>query len=438
MIRSKWVHLKWVVVCLPAITCLVLVGGCPIPGPTPECRVDADCGEGQVCQDGVCVEAPECTTNADCAEGQVCEAGVCVAAPLGPADTFPNSLHDGIFKGMEYFYSAAQGGFEAVTGVPYDDLGCKVCHDKSRFENADPPVEWPGTDSCLNCHDDLSDPSAGISDARCLGCHGRQGAEHGALALSDVHHDAGFACMDCHSLNEMHGDGNDYNSIHESPSPECTDCHTDAGTATAPPTSVTEHTTHLDSIHCSACHMQSVISCYNCHFDSEIAGGGKRAFTKQKDYLLLINRNDKVHGATFQSLVFEQNKTFAAIAPYYAHTITADGRTCTACHANFGGDVAAISEYNDTGTITLTTWDDAAEGAARLTGPAGVIPVPLDWATAFQFAWLDYTGDAATPVADTDPTLWVNFENGPSQATQMLFGTPLTDEQMSAMGATGP
>ena len=79
-----------------------------------------------------------------------------------------------------------------------------------------------------------------------------------------------------------------------------------------------------------------------------------------------------------------------------------------------------------------------AEGAARLTGPSGVIPVPEDWATAFQFAWLDYTGDPETPVADTDPALWVNIEDGPAAMTQMLFATPLTAQQMSALGASPP
>ena len=382
----------------------------------------------------------ECTTDAECTGDETCVNGVCVApAPPGPAETFPTSLHDANFRGMEYFYSAAQGGFETVTGVAYGDdrLDCHVCHDKSRWENADPPVDWPGTDSCLNCHDDLGDPSAGIDESRCLGCHGRQSAESGPLALSDVHRDAGFTCMNCHSLSEMHGDGNVYDSLLESPSPECAECHTDGGSAPAPPATVAEHTTHLANIDCSTCHMQSVISCYNCHFDTQLAGAGKRAFAKRKDFIFLVNRGDKVHGATFQSLVHDQN-TFNVIAPYYAHSITADGRNCSDCHANFGGDIPVITEYNAEGTMTLTTWDAAAEGAARLTGPAGVIPVPTDWATAFQFAWLDYTGAAETPVAETDPTLWVNIENGPAATTQMLFATPLTDAQMASLGATSP
>ena len=49
--------------------------------PLPECTVDADCAEGEVCEAGTCVPAPECTVDADCAEGEVCEAGACVEAP---------------------------------------------------------------------------------------------------------------------------------------------------------------------------------------------------------------------------------------------------------------------------------------------------------------------------------------------------------------------
>lgn len=439
MSKRPWRLPKWGLGCLPLLAVLALLVGCPVNPPAPECTVDADCAEGEVCEDGECVEAPpECVDDADCEEGEVCEDGVCVEE-VGPEDTFPNSLHDSNFKGMETFYAAANGGFELITGVPYGDdrLDCHVCHDKSRFENADPVVEWPGTDSCLNCHDSLDDPSAGIDTDRCYGCHSRQKTEAVTQAIPDVHRDAGMGCMDCHSLSEMHGDGVEYASLLESPSPDCEDCHVEGGTAMVPPTTVTEHATHAGNIHCSACHMQSVISCYNCHFDTQLAGAGKRAFKQQTGFVMLVNRDDKVHGATMQSLVYEQN-TFVAIAPYYAHTITADGRNCVDCHSNFGGDIPVITEYNDTGMMTLTTWDDEAEGGARIVGPTGVIPVPENWDEVFNFAWLDYTGDATTPVAETDPTLWMNIENGPAETTQMLYATGLTEAQMAALGATGP
>jgi Cys-rich repeat protein len=46
------------------------------------CQEDADCPEGQVCQDGECVDDQEqpCTENADCEPGQVCLNGECIDA----------------------------------------------------------------------------------------------------------------------------------------------------------------------------------------------------------------------------------------------------------------------------------------------------------------------------------------------------------------------
>jgi hypothetical protein len=361
--------------------------------------------------------------------------------PPGPGETFATSLHESNYPGQETFYSAENGGFELVTGVPYDDLGCKNCHDRSRWEDADPPQEWPGTESCANCHEDLSNPSSGITDELCLGCHSRQSAE--ADIFTDVHRDLGTECIGCHNLSvTFHGDGTEYTSFLEPgyPRAECEDCHVEGGAAPVPPADVTEHATHLEQIDCSACHMQSVIACYNCHFDSQLADASvERPFAEISDFVMLLNREgkDKVYGATFQSLVNEQ-QTFVVVVPYYAHTISVQGRICADCHANFGGSIPAITEYNASGTMTITTWDETAEGAARITHLTGIIPVPGDWATAFQFAWLDYTGDPTTPGEESDPALWELLEQGPAETTQMLFATPLTDAQMAAIGATGP
>jgi hypothetical protein len=337
----------------------------------------------------------------------------------GPADTFPGSLHDGNFRGMGYFYAEAQGGFETLTGVPYDDLGCKNCHDKSRFENADPPVEWPGTDSCANCHVNLADPAEGINDDLCLGCHGRQNAER--ANFSDVHRDMGFACTACHGTAEMHGDGVEYNSLLESPSVACEDCHEEGGMAGAIPDNLGHGALHA-ALDCSACHMQSVIACYSCHFESELAGAGKRHYGLQKDYKLLVQRDGMIHPATFQTLVYE-GQSFYVLAPYYAHTIT-DSPVCDDCHAS-----AAVAEYNDTGMITVAQWD---ADAGTLIGPSGVIPVPPDWETALQFDFLDYTGDATTPIPDTDPALWQYLKTG-ADLNQMLFAEPLTADQIDAL-----
>ena len=46
--------------------------------PPPDCVEDADCPDGQLCVDQVCVDKPECVEDADCGADQYCNAGMCV------------------------------------------------------------------------------------------------------------------------------------------------------------------------------------------------------------------------------------------------------------------------------------------------------------------------------------------------------------------------
>lgn len=111
----------------------VCVNGVCEEAPAPECTTDADCAEGMVCVDGVCEEAPapECTSNGDCAEGEVCEDGVCVpAVEEAPYET--NAFTDD----QEALHAA-----HADTGVS----DCTTCH------HSDPPA---GFVSCTQCHSD--------------------------------------------------------------------------------------------------------------------------------------------------------------------------------------------------------------------------------------------------------------------------------------------
>ena len=65
-----------------------------------------------------------------------------------PEVTVPNSLH-GTTRGMEYWYSQEQNGFEQFTGVPYEDLACGGCHT-----------------TCQSCHE--GEPGATpVSDDKC-------------------------------------------------------------------------------------------------------------------------------------------------------------------------------------------------------------------------------------------------------------------------------
>ncbi len=51
-----------------------------------ECEADSDCGPGQYCASGECVEG--CTSDSDCLEGYYCEMAVCVAQSVCPEHGF--------------------------------------------------------------------------------------------------------------------------------------------------------------------------------------------------------------------------------------------------------------------------------------------------------------------------------------------------------------
>ena len=57
---------------------------CPGGPGSAACCTDSDCPQGQVCEQGVCVEDAPCTSIADCPFGQSCLQGVCI--PYTPCD----------------------------------------------------------------------------------------------------------------------------------------------------------------------------------------------------------------------------------------------------------------------------------------------------------------------------------------------------------------
>jgi hypothetical protein len=324
---------------------------------------------------------------------------------------FPTSLH-ATRQGKATFYSEENGGFETLTGIPMSDLPCQKCHAKTYADGT--TVEAASYEpGCKDCHAQVGDrPSQEV----CLGCHSRQGFEIGNF--SDVHREMGFECTNCHTQREMHGDGTLYSSMLEpgAMDAKCENCHATLADNDS-------HNIHGERVDCTACHAQTLTTCYNCHFESQIAGGGKRFFKPPRTgFKLLINREGQVSTATMQTLVY-QGKSFVVIAPFGAHTISKEASSaCSDCHNN-----AALQEYAETGRITVTRWNDE-EG--RLIGPQGVIPVPPDWQGVLQLDFLDYTGDPADP--ETDATKWIFLKHG-ADLMQMLFGEPLTDEQMEKL-----
>jgi len=216
----------------------------------------------------------------------------------------------------------------------------------------------------------------------------------------------------------MHGDGREYVSWLEPGAMDaaCENCHS------AVPSN-TSHTLHQATVNCTACHAKSVLSCDNCHFESQVKAGVTRPHGVLRDFVLLVRRKGmgKVYPATMQALTY-QGKSFVALAPYRAHTIVAKGRECRECHNN-----EVVREYVQTGKITVTRWE-GAEG--KIINTKGVIPVPPDWRQALKFAFVDYTGDLTA--SKTDPTRWI-FLKSAADRMQMLFAEPLTSQQMQKL-----
>lgn len=317
---------------------------------------------------------------AACGEEQATE-----AAPVPIEEAFLTSLH-ATGQGKITWYSETSGGLERFTGISYSSLACQNCHKPE----------------CTNCH---VTPGDHVSDDKCLGCHGRQQAER--AGFNDAHRTRGMRCMDCHTLREMHGDGTRYASLLDKGAMDakCVNCHKTLQQHTA-------HSTHAQTVACASCHMKSVVTCYNCHFESEIQQKTKRPHAQFKNWMLLVNRDGKVHPGNFQSVTY-QGKAFVAIAPFTAHTILKDAQGCADCHNN-----AAVQQYKQSGRIQVARWDGSSGKVTPLTG---VIPVVPDYRQALRFDFVDFRDGK-----------WV-FLKSDADAMQLLFGEPLTAEQMQKL-----
>ncbi len=328
---------------------------------------------------------------------------------LSIEEAFRTSLH-ATRLGKATWYSRANGGFEALTNVAITDMACMRCHPGTKADGTpiDSATYTPG---CDDCH---TSPGSPVSDQTCLKCHSRQARE--MMFYSDVHRQKGFRCMSCHTLEDVHGDGKQYASWLDEGAVKvkCEHCHRTVEDNPA-------HNVHKNTVDCLACHTQSIISCYNCHLQSEIQGDVKRPHTLLRDYMLLLRRkgSGKVYTGTIMTLNYN-DKTFLAVAPYRAHTIARNARKCEDCHDN-----AAIREYNQTGSITVTRWD-----GSKIVNTKGVIPVPPDWQTAFKLDFVDYVGDPTSPT--TDPTKWVLLKSV-ADGKQMLYAEPLTTQQLQKL-----
>ncbi len=334
-------------------------------------------------------------------------------------NNFPTSLH-ATRAGKNYWYGTENGGFEKFTNVPIENMGCNDCHGPTDANGNPYPAEFPGA-SCDDCHG----PNGQTTEAQCLGCHGRQATEINKMKLSDVHRTAEMKCWDCHGFEDLHGDGNQYNSMLEPGAikADCSNegCHADLDA---------NHDKHNGKIHCTTCHAETVISCYNCHLESQVESHVKRAYKPLSNFMFLVNRtkDNKVYPATFQSVTYKGD-AFAAFGPFTSHSIKREARGCTDCHANFGGQIEAITEYNTTGEIKFATWN---ENDSTLSWKQGIIPMPKDYKTKLKMDFLTYKGNTSDPAVASKN--WAKIGKDQWDGHQMFFATPLTTTQMSKLG----
>lgn len=334
---------------------------------------------------------------------------------------FSTSLH-ATRAGKATYYNAENGGFENLTNVPIDSLGCAHCHGANDADGVAYGENYePG---CIDCHPSNSAFNPDSLDVmQCYSCHGRQKAVALMLKIPDVHRDAGMKCWDCHKADDIHGDGTEYTSLFEEGAikTKCEDCHIDA-TSTPPLPDHSSYDPHSGKLDCTACHVQSVAACYNCHFESMTENHIKRQQGVISDFVMLVNRNGKVHTATFQSATFE-GQTFNAFGPNASHTIGA-GRKCEDCHNN-----ANVQAYKNDGIIKFATWNDADSSLSWL---HGMVPIPPDYETSFKMDYIKYDGNNDDQVVFGSKN-WSSIGKDTWDLVQMKFCTPLTEAQMNAL-----
>ncbi len=327
-------------------------------------------------------------------------------------------------EGKNAAYKTENGGMELITGIPMANLACQKCHSTTeKYPNGDPIDPATYAPSCNDCHNFAT--GTAVAEATCLNCHNRQKYERDAYPGVDVHQAKGLTCTSCHTKAEVHGDdGVAYASLKEPGAikVKCEDCHT-------PLPSNTSHSVHSGKVDCAACHAVSVLTCASCHFESVVASGKNRAINQIKNYRLLVKRDNEVRLGGFMTHTYN-GKTNFIISSYHSHAIKKDGTTCADCHQNMGGTNAAIAEYNSTGSITMTTWNETTK---KMAGPSGVVPIPADWKTSLKFDYASYSGDPM--VFPGDPNAWFYLKSETDNG-HLFYAEPLDTTTMKKLGFT--
>ncbi len=415
------------------------------------------------------------------------------------AANFETSLHN-TRAGQSFWYAAENGGIENVIGVAYAEFTCQGCH-------APPPEGEEDTwmePSCADCHFETGMGGAGgmplashLDSATCLGCHGRQARENAVVGM-DFHTLAGFQCAACHGdrtddevvdAPDVHGDGTAYTSLLRpgAISARCDDCHTGDN---APDPSIPFHAPFGGDSHanldCALCHTETVISCINCHLEEELDNEQKCASTVISNWKFVMkwdkegDGNEVFHPATMMTVKYncdrdadpgdcpdaagDPKKTFAVIAPYYAHTVTqaamdnilnappalgTDG--CGYCHgtANCETILAAGPDNKQKLVEFIETGAGGAAGTGRLSNPiSGLIPLPPDYQDRFEVDFVEYAKgpglgcepgpEAVNVFFETGPDLWQTGADFPQSANPRELGAPLAQDEFEIFCPPSP
>lgn len=317
---------------------------------------------------------------------------------------FTKSLHF-TGEGMRYWYEE-EGGFMDITGIPYNQLGCKSCHVKS----------------CDSCHAQKKNGSMNFSVAKtrsidtCTKCHSREKLSFKfdkKQGITTAHMDAGLVCADCHLGSDVHGDGTMRSSMRSAGAvqADCEDCHVDqAMPAPELDTSLKSHTVHKDKLDCAACHVSNTMACLNCHFDTYLETGKKKGnFIPTKQWTLLVNYQGQVTSGSAMTLV-HQNRKFLAYVPYFTHSVMPQGRQCNDCHMN-----QAVSKMKNGQPVDVTSYSDGE--VKQWSGVIPVMPDKLNW------TFFNKTDKGWEPVPnDEDPKIQFG-----------AYGKPLTQKQFKRL-----
>ncbi len=266
----------------------------------------------------------------------------------------------------------------------------------------------------------------------CLACHGR---ERKAVMLAkagivpgDVHMlGIGFTCSSCHDSKEVHAIGN-YRTMKEAVKRDCTDCH-EKGWAPRPFMVIPEHRQHLQDLHCSACHVPTVITCYNCHFDIAYKSFKETGKVVKKAYpivgwVLLVNdtKYNKIHAVNMMVVVWkEKNAIQVDIAPQFPHIVVGEGKTCKDCHGT-----RVTKEIAEKGQVNLTWWNPET---GKLEWIKGVVPIVQG---------VKYT--IQTLVYNTTTGKWVPYKKVTFLPSQVLIegGKPISSRYIKALAEENP